>query len=185
MASSTAAGCEPRLSWRRLRRTAGDRHLHTWSELTPCNAHLRQLAERVKRGVWRLAGFRWSSRHVHGRNQPTSHGHALPNLVSMDVEESIRGNPVTELCDVRVAIKTNAVLGDGRGQLRHPMPWLFRRAYVERQVSRQGYWVGYGRLALQRSSESRDHVRRRSSVRPSPACRARRAHCMTWEPRRP
>jgi L-arabonate dehydrase len=36
--------------------------LNTWSELTPCNAHLRDLAERVKHGVWRRAAFRSKSR---------------------------------------------------------------------------------------------------------------------------
>ena len=30
---------------------------NTWSELTPCNAHLRDLAERVKRGVYESGGF--------------------------------------------------------------------------------------------------------------------------------
>lgn len=30
---------------------------NTWSELTPCNAHLRDLAERVKFGVYEAAGF--------------------------------------------------------------------------------------------------------------------------------
>ena len=30
---------------------------NSWSELTPCNAHLRRLAESVKRGVWQAGGF--------------------------------------------------------------------------------------------------------------------------------
>src|SRR5262245_65248571 len=30
---------------------------NTWSELTPCNAHFRDLAEYVKRGVWQAGGF--------------------------------------------------------------------------------------------------------------------------------
>jgi L-arabonate dehydrase len=30
---------------------------NTWSELTPCNAHLRELAEHVKRGVYEAGGF--------------------------------------------------------------------------------------------------------------------------------
>ena len=35
---------------------------NTWSELTPCNAHFRVLAERVKRGVYERAAFRSSFR---------------------------------------------------------------------------------------------------------------------------
>ena len=30
---------------------------NTWSELTPCNAHLREIAEHVKRGVYEAGGF--------------------------------------------------------------------------------------------------------------------------------
>ena len=30
---------------------------NTWSELTPCNAHFRKIAEWVKRGVWEMGGF--------------------------------------------------------------------------------------------------------------------------------
>src|ERR1700720_4308538 len=30
---------------------------NTWSELTPCNTHFRQIAEHVKRGVWESGGF--------------------------------------------------------------------------------------------------------------------------------
>ena len=30
---------------------------NTWSELTPCNAHFRELAERVKRGIFEAGGF--------------------------------------------------------------------------------------------------------------------------------
>jgi dihydroxyacid dehydratase/phosphogluconate dehydratase len=30
---------------------------NTWSELTPCNGHFRQLADHVKRGVWEMGGF--------------------------------------------------------------------------------------------------------------------------------
>jgi L-arabonate dehydrase len=68
---------------------------NTWSELTPCNAHFRDLAEHVKRGVWQAGGFPVEF-------PVTSLGEALMrptamlyrNLASMDVEESIRANPI-------------------------------------------------------------------------------------------
>ncbi|MDB3944848.1 L-arabinonate dehydratase [Gammaproteobacteria bacterium] len=68
---------------------------NTWSELTPCNAHFRELAERVKRGVFEAGGFPLEF-------PVTSTGETLMrptamlfrNLVSMDVEESIRANPI-------------------------------------------------------------------------------------------
>jgi L-arabonate dehydrase len=68
---------------------------NTWSELTPCNAHFRQLADYVKRGVWESGGFPvefpvMSSGETNLR--PTAM--LFRNLISMDVEESIRANPI-------------------------------------------------------------------------------------------
>jgi len=68
---------------------------NTWSELTPCNAHFRKLAEHVKKGVLEAGGFPvefpvFSSGESNLR--PTAM--LTRNLASMDVEESIRGNPV-------------------------------------------------------------------------------------------
>jgi L-arabonate dehydrase len=68
---------------------------NTWSELTPCNAHFRQLADHVKRGVWESGGFPvefpvMSSGETNLR--PTAM--LFRNLISMDVEESIRANPI-------------------------------------------------------------------------------------------
>ncbi|WP_039805434.1 IlvD/Edd family dehydratase [Nocardia araoensis] len=68
---------------------------NTWSELTPCNAHLRDIAEHVKRGVYEAGGFPVEFPVTSlGETllRPTSM--LLRNLVSMDVEESIRANPV-------------------------------------------------------------------------------------------
>ncbi len=68
---------------------------NTWSELTPCNAHFRTLAEYVKRGVWESGGF-----PVEFPVTSTGETNLRPtamlfrNLVSMDVEESIRANPI-------------------------------------------------------------------------------------------
>ena len=68
---------------------------NTWSELTPCNAHFRQLAEYVKKGILEAGGFPvefpvFSSGESNLR--PTAM--LTRNLASMDVEESIRGNPM-------------------------------------------------------------------------------------------
>ncbi|MDJ1505497.1 IlvD/Edd family dehydratase [Xanthocytophaga agilis] len=68
---------------------------NTWSELTPCNGHFRELAESVKKGVWEAGGFPVEF-------PVTSLGETLikptamlyRNLASMDVEESIRANPI-------------------------------------------------------------------------------------------
>ena len=68
---------------------------NTWSELTHCNAHLRTLAQRVKEGVWQAGGvpFEFPVISLGEFNmRPTSM--LFRNLLSMDVEECIRANPL-------------------------------------------------------------------------------------------
>ena len=68
---------------------------NTWSELTPCNGHLRRFADVVKRGIAEAGGFPLEF-------PVTSLGETLMrpttmlfrNLASMDTEESIRANPL-------------------------------------------------------------------------------------------
>ena len=68
---------------------------NTWSELTPCNAHFRELAEWVKRGVWEAGGFPLEFPVMSlGETQLRPTAMLFRNLASMDVEESIRGNPM-------------------------------------------------------------------------------------------
>jgi dihydroxy-acid dehydratase len=68
---------------------------NTWSELTPCNAHFRELAEFVKRGVWEAGGFPLEFPVMSlGETQLRPTAMLFRNLASMDVEESIRGNPI-------------------------------------------------------------------------------------------
>jgi len=68
---------------------------NTWSELTPCNSHFRELAEIVKRGVWEAGGFPLEFPVMSlGETQLRPTAMFFRNLASMDVEESIRGNPI-------------------------------------------------------------------------------------------
>ncbi len=68
---------------------------NTWSELTPCNAHFRKLAEHVKKGVLEAGGFPVEF-PVFSNGESLLRPTAMftRNLASMDVEESIRGNPL-------------------------------------------------------------------------------------------
>ncbi|RBO82719.1 IlvD/Edd family dehydratase [Marinomonas aquiplantarum] len=64
---------------------------NSWSELTPCNAHLRELAEYVKRGVWEAGGVPLEFPVMSlGETQMKPTAMLFRNLMSMDVEESIR-----------------------------------------------------------------------------------------------
>ncbi|CAN7754370.1 dihydroxy-acid dehydratase [Caballeronia sp. LjRoot29] len=68
---------------------------NTWSELTPCNAHFRKIAEHVKRGVFEAGGFPVEFPvFSNGESNLRPTAMFTRNLASMDVEESIRGNPV-------------------------------------------------------------------------------------------
>ncbi len=68
---------------------------NTWSELTNCNRHLRDLAEHVKRGVLMAGGFPLEF-PVTSLGEPLMRPTTMMfrNLVAMDVEETIRANPI-------------------------------------------------------------------------------------------
>ncbi len=68
---------------------------NTWSELTPCNAHFRELAEFVKKGIIEAGGFPVEFPVMSlGETLIKPTAMLYRNLASMDVEESIRANPI-------------------------------------------------------------------------------------------
>ncbi len=69
--------------------------LNTWSDLTPCNGHLRELAEKVKAGVWEAGGFPVEV-PVFSASENTFRPTAMMfrNLAAMSIEEQIRGQPI-------------------------------------------------------------------------------------------
>jgi len=68
---------------------------NTWSELTPCNSHFRTLAEHVRWGVLDAGGFPLEFPVMSlGETMLRPTAMLFRNLASMDVEESIRGNPL-------------------------------------------------------------------------------------------
>lgn len=68
---------------------------NTWSELTPCNAHFRDLAESVKKGVYEAGGYPVEFPVMSlGETLIKPTAMLYRNLASMDVEESIRANPI-------------------------------------------------------------------------------------------
>jgi L-arabonate dehydrase len=84
---------------------------NTWSELTPCNGHFRELAEAVKRGVWEAGGFPVEFPVMsmgEALMRPTAM--LFRNLVSMDVEESIRANPLDGIVLLMGCDKTTPAL---------------------------------------------------------------------------
>src|SRR5258706_1492229 len=68
---------------------------NTWSELTPCNTHFRALAEHARNGILEAGGFPLEFPGMSlGETLLRPTAMLYRNLASMDVEESIRGNPL-------------------------------------------------------------------------------------------
>lgn len=67
----------------------------TWSELSPCNAHLHRVAEAVMRGVWQAGGFPLEFPTLStGETLMRPTAMLYRNLLAMEAEELIRANPL-------------------------------------------------------------------------------------------
>lgn len=69
--------------------------LNTWSDLTPCNGHLRELAEKVKAGIWEAGGFPVEV-PVFSASENTFRPTAMMyrNLAALSIEEQMRAQPI-------------------------------------------------------------------------------------------
>lgn len=67
---------------------------NTWSEVTPCNGHFREIAQFVKNGIYEAGGFPLEFPVMSlGETIIRPTAMLYRNLAAMTVEESIRGNP--------------------------------------------------------------------------------------------
>jgi L-arabonate dehydrase len=142
---------------------------NTWSELTPCNAHFRRLAEHVKRGVYELGGFPLEFPVMSlGETLMRPTTMLYRNLASMDVEESIRANPIDGLILLVGCDKTTPALMMGAASC--DLPTIV--------VSGGPMLNGKFRGPMSGTSASRcapAPCRSPNSWKPKPACRARPA----------
>ena len=69
--------------------------LNTWSDLTPCNGHLRELAEKVKAGIWEAGAFPVEV-PVFSASENTFRPTAMMfrNLAALSIEEQMRAQPI-------------------------------------------------------------------------------------------
>ncbi|MBK6851059.1 MAG: dihydroxy-acid dehydratase [Burkholderiales bacterium] len=94
---------------------------NTFSELTPCNSHFRTLAEQVKIGVYEAGGFPLEFPVMSlGETLLRPTAMLYRNLASMDVEESIRGNPVDGVVLLMGCDKTTPSLVMGASSVNLP-----------------------------------------------------------------
>src|SRR5215831_20314041 len=152
---------------------------NTWSELTPCNGHFRELAESVKRGVWEAGGFPLEFPVMSlGETLMRPTTMLFRNLVSMDVEESIRANPIDGVVLLMGCDKTTPALLMGAASCDLPTigvsggPMLTGRFRGEELGSGTHSWIFTERLKRGEMTEA-DMVE-------AEACMSRSAgHCMT------
>ena len=97
---------------------------NTFSELTPCNSHFRTLAEQVKIGVYEAGGFPLEFPVMSlGETLMRPTAMLYRNLASMDVEETIRANPLDGVVLLMGCDKTTPSLMMGAASVRK---WLLQ-----------------------------------------------------------
>jgi L-arabonate dehydrase len=152
---------------------------NTWSELTPCNAHFREIAEWVKRGVWEAGGFPlefpvMSLGEVLLR--PTAM--LFRNLASMDVEESIRGNPLDGVVLLMGCDKTTPALLMGAASCDLPTIGLSGGPMLSGKF--QGHDLGSGTGVWQMFEKVRSGALKIEETFEAESCMHRsKGHCMT------
>ncbi len=152
---------------------------NTWSELTPCNAHLRQVADRVKRGVWEAGGFPLEFPVMSlGETNLRPTAMLFRNLASMDVEESIRGNPIDGVVLLCGCDKTTPALLMGAASCDLPAIVVSGGPMLNGRF--QGQTIGSGTSVWQMSEDVRAGKMKLQDFFEAEACQSRSAgHCMT------
>jgi len=152
---------------------------NTWSELTPCNAHFRELAEFVKRGVWEAGGFPLEFPVMSlGETQLRPTAMFFRNLASMDVEESIRGNPMDGVVLLMGCDKTTPSLLMGAASCDLPTIGLSGGPMLSGKF--HGRDLGSGTGVWQMSDEVRSGKMKMEEFLEAESCMNRsKGHCMT------
>ncbi len=152
---------------------------NTWSELTPCNAHFRDLAEAVKRGVWESGGFPLEFPVMSlGETMLRPTSMLFRNLVSMDVEESIRGNPIDGVVLLMGCDKTTPSLLMGAASCDLPTIGLSGGPMLTGRFRGQNLGSGTGLWKM--SEDTRAGKMSREDFLAAESCMNRsKGHCMT------
>src|SRR5271154_596489 len=152
---------------------------NTWSELTPCNAHFRLIAERIKRGVWEAGGFPLEFPVMSlGETNIRPTAMLFRNLVSMDVEESIRANPIDGVVLLCGCDKTTPSLVMGAASC--DLPTLVVSGGPMLSGKFRGREIGSGTAVWQMSEDVRAGKMKLADFMEAESCMSRSAgHCMT------
>jgi len=152
---------------------------NTWSELTPCNGHFRELAEYVKRGVYEAGGFPLEFPVMSlGETQLRPTAMLFRNLASMDVEESIRGNPMDGVVLLMGCDKTTPSLLMGAASCDLPTIGISGGPMLSGHF--RGKQIGSGTGVWQMSEDVRAGKMSQEEFTAAESCMHRsKGHCMT------
>jgi dihydroxy-acid dehydratase len=152
---------------------------NTWSELTPCNAHFRQLADHVKRGVYEAGGFPLEFPVMSlGETLMRPTTMLFRNLVSMDVEESIRANPIDGVVLLAGCDKTTPALLMGAASCDLPAIMVSGGPMLNGKF--RGQDIGSGTDVWRLSEDVRRGAMSECEFLQAESCMNRSAgHCMT------
>jgi len=151
----------------------------TWSEVTPCNAHLKSVAEAVKRGVWEAGGFPLEFPIVSLGEpimRPTTS--LFRNMLAMTAEELIRANPLDGVVLLTGCDKTTpgAIMGAASVDL----PTMVITGGPMLNGKFRGKDIGSGTDVWKFTEEHRAGRMSTEDLYEAEACMARSAgHCMT------
>ena len=152
---------------------------NTWSELTPCNAHFRRIADYVKRGVYEAGGFPLEFPVMSlGETLMRPTTMMFRNLVSMDVEESIRANPIDGVVLLAGCDKTTPALLMGAASCDLPSLMISGGPMLNGKF--RGEDIGSGTHVWKFSEDVRSGAMSMCEFTQAEACMSRSAgHCMT------
>ncbi|HYZ15767.1 MAG TPA: dihydroxy-acid dehydratase, partial [Candidatus Acidoferrum sp.] len=152
---------------------------NSWSELTSCNVHLRRVAESVKRGVWEAGGWPLEFPTISlGETYMRPTTMLFRNLMSMDVEESIRANPIDGVVLLSGCDKTTPAQLMGAASV--DLPTIMVTGGPMLNGKYRGQDIGSGTMVWQFSEEVRGGRMTWPDFFEAEACQSRsNGHCMT------
>jgi L-arabonate dehydrase len=152
---------------------------NTWSELTPCNAHFRRIAEHVRFGVLEAGGFPLEF-PVSSLGEVTMRPTAMMfrNLASMDVEEALRAHPLDGVVLLMGCDKTTPALLMGAASV--DLPAIGVSGGPQLNAVYRGRTIGSGTSIISMSEQVRAGEMSEAEFQRAEAAMNRSAgHCMT------
>ena len=152
---------------------------NTWSELTPCNTHFKTIADHVRWGVLEAGGFPLEFPVMSlGETMLRPTAMLYRNLASMDVEESIRANPLDGVVLLMGCDKTTPALLMGAASVDVPTIGISGGPMLRGVY--KGAYIGSGTNTISMSEQLRSGEITLSEYHEAEACMHRsQGHCMT------